>query len=231
MGVPGSPHGRRILYVFAALSALTHAALFALAPGFVRETEPARSVLQVSIRQPEPLPATAPAAEPAPAARAAAPRPGAGSGPAITAARPAQPGPQVRSPPVAPPAFPAETAAVAAAAAPAEPPAPAQPERAPQAAASTVPPPAINARYLRNPAPRYPPAARRSGEQGTVTLRVLVSPDGAPARVDIEKTSGSPHLDNAALEAVKGWRFSPARRGAEPVEGWVLVPIVFRLEG
>ena len=100
-----------------------------------------------------------------------------------------------------------------------------------QVASVTVTPPAFNAAYLRNPAPRYPLASRRAGEQGTVTLRVLVSSDGLPARVNIEKTSGWDNLDSAALEAVKGWRFRPARRGTEPVEGWVLVPIVFRLEG
>jgi len=36
-------------------------------------------------------------------------------------------------------------------------------------------------------------------------------------------------LDNAALEGVREWKFVPARKGAEPVEGWVRVPIVFRL--
>lgn len=87
------------------------------------------------------------------------------------------------------------------------------------------------ATYLRNPPPRYPLAARRAGQEGTVTLKVLVTREGLPARVDVEKTSGSPSLDQAALEAVKGWRFAPARRGAEPIESWVLVPIVFRLEG
>lgn len=92
-------------------------------------------------------------------------------------------------------------------------------------------PPAFNAKYLRNPPPPYPPVARRNGEQGTVTLRVLVTREGAPASVSVEKTSGSGHLDRAALEAVKGWRFVPARRGTEPIEAWVLVPIVFRLEG
>jgi protein TonB len=49
--------------------------------------------------------------------------------------------------------------------------------------------------------------------------------------VELERSSGSTHLDTAALETVKGWRFNPARRGTEAVEGWVLVPIVFRLEG
>lgn len=103
-------------------------------------------------------------------------------------------------------------------------------ERQPLIASLAVTPPGINAAYLRNPAPRYPVAARRAGEQGTVTLRVQVSPDGLASRVAVEKSSGSPHLDAAALEAVKAWRFTPARRGADAVESWMLVPIVFRLE-
>jgi protein TonB len=95
-------------------------------------------------------------------------------------------------------------------------------------AAST--PPAINAAYLRNPPPRYPPAARRNGDEGRVLLRVLVNPEGAAARVELDQSSGSPLLDGAALDAVRGWRFVPARRGAQNVEGWVRVPLVFRLE-
>lgn len=109
------------------------------------------------------------------------------------------------------------------------PPSPAPPPVAPPAKPALAPP-AFSASYLRNPPPRYPTAARRNGEQGTVTLRVLVSREGAPARVTVEQTSGSRHLDAAALEAVKAWRFVPARQGTEPVEAWVLVPIVFRLE-
>jgi len=81
------------------------------------------------------------------------------------------------------------------------------------------------------PAPRYPLASRRSGEQGTVTLRVLVTREGLPARVDVEKSSGSPHLDAAALQAVKAWRFTPARQSQNAIESWMLVPVVFRLEG
>lgn len=92
-------------------------------------------------------------------------------------------------------------------------------------------PPGSNVAYLRNPAPRYPVAARRAGEQGTVTLRVLVTREGLASRVDVEKSSGSPHLDAAALEAVRAWRFTPARQGADAVESWMLIPIVFRLEG
>jgi len=100
-----------------------------------------------------------------------------------------------------------------------------------QSAAASITPPGFAAAYLLNPPPRYPLVARRNGEQGTVTLRVLVTRDGVPASVNVEKTSGSGHLDSAALEAVRTWRFAPARQGVQPVEAWVLVPIVFRLEG
>ena len=91
-------------------------------------------------------------------------------------------------------------------------------------------PPDFRAAYLRNPAPAYPTAARRNGEEGTVTLRVLVSTEGAPREVMLERSSGSSSLDAAALATVKTWRFTPARRGGEAQEAWVLVPIVFRLE-
>jgi len=110
-------------------------------------------------------------------------------------------------------------------------PAVASPEQRSLIASVAVTPAGFSAAYLRNPAPRYPLASRRAGEQGTVTLRVLVSLDGLASRVAVEKSSGSPHLDAAALEAVKAWRFTPARQGADAVESWMLVPIVFRLEG
>jgi protein TonB len=91
-------------------------------------------------------------------------------------------------------------------------------------------PPAFSAAYLRNPAPVYPAIARRSGDQGTVKLKVLVSSEGAPLRVELDQSSGSKSLDGAALDAVRGWRFVPARRGAQNIEGWVRVPVVFKLE-
>jgi protein TonB len=90
--------------------------------------------------------------------------------------------------------------------------------------------PDFRAAYLRNPPPAYPAAARRNGEEGTVTLRVLVSTDGTPREVALERSSGSSVLDAAALGTVKNWRFIPARRAGEAQEAWVLVPVVFRLE-
>ena len=93
-----------------------------------------------------------------------------------------------------------------------------------------ITPPAFNAAYLRNPPPMYPAIARRSGEEGTVMLRVLVGRDGAPLKVEVDQSSRSRLLDDAAQDAVKGWRFVPARRGTETIEAWVRVPVSFRLE-
>ena len=91
-------------------------------------------------------------------------------------------------------------------------------------------PPNLSAAYLRNAPPRYPLIARRNGVEGTVRLKVLVTRDGRAAHVQLDQTSGSSVLDNAALDAVRNWQFVPARRGQDPIESWVVVPVVFKLE-
>jgi protein TonB len=92
-------------------------------------------------------------------------------------------------------------------------------------------PPRFDAAYLSNPAPAYPPLSRRMGEQGRVDLRVFVGEDGSAMRVEIQKGSGHARLDQAAVDAVKRWKFVPARRGSDAVAAWVLVPISFSLAG
>lgn len=89
--------------------------------------------------------------------------------------------------------------------------------------------PNFQADYLRNPAPAYPRLSRRLGEQGEVSLRVLVDPHGKPRRVELDTSSGFERLDRAALDVVQRWSFVPARRGSRAVEAWVIVPIVFSL--
>jgi len=222
-----APRGGRGSPVFAAClaaSVAAHAAVLIVLPRFESSPAPRQpGALEVVILQPVPLPVAPPEPEPAAEPPRPAPQRQAAKAPPARADSP----PPVLALPE--PRSPAESAfTTPAPALKAEPPA-AAPE--PKTQVASVAPPAFNAAYLRNPAPGYPLAARRAGEQGTVTLRVLVARDGQPARVELEKSSGSTHLDNAALETVKGWRFNPARRGTEAVEGWVLVPIVFRLEG
>jgi len=79
------------------------------------------------------------------------------------------------------------------------------------------------------PKPRYPESARRDGKEGRVLLRVLVNEEGRSASVEVNRSSGIEALDQAAVEAIKRWRFSPARLGDRPVESWVRIPIEFRL--
>ncbi|HEY0720133.1 MAG TPA: energy transducer TonB [Gammaproteobacteria bacterium] len=90
-------------------------------------------------------------------------------------------------------------------------------------------PPLYNAAYLNNPQPRYPLAARRRGIEGTVLIRAQIREDGHCHQVNLSRGSGHALLDQAALEAVKRWRFVPARRGTQSVSAWVVVPITFRL--
>jgi protein TonB len=125
-----------------------------------------------------------------------------------------KPAPKAVEQPPAPP----QPAAPVAAPAPPAPPAPAP-----------VTPASANAAYLKNPAPEYPSLAQRRGWEGTVLLRVHVLASGKPGEIQIAKSSGRQQLDDAALNAVKRWSFVPAKQGDVAQDGWVSVPIDFKI--
>jgi protein TonB len=77
--------------------------------------------------------------------------------------------------------------------------------------------------------PSYPATARRLGIEGTALLRVFVDTDGRVGDVVVKHSAGHPDLDRAAADAVRRWRFEPARRGAETVAMWVELPVEFHL--
>jgi periplasmic protein TonB len=91
-------------------------------------------------------------------------------------------------------------------------------------------PASSNANYLNNPKPVYPGIARSRHWEGLVYLRVYVTSDGHAAEVDVQRSSGHEVLDESALEAVRKWRFVPAKRGDLAQASWVTVPIEFELE-
>jgi protein TonB len=107
---------------------------------------------------------------------------------------------------------------------------PVAPPAPPVAAPAPVTPPRFDADYLHNPSPAYPRASRLAGQQGQVMLKVLVNDQGLAVSVHVQRSSGFARLDDAALDAVRKWRFVPARRGSAAIEDWVLVPIAFRLD-
>jgi protein TonB len=93
-----------------------------------------------------------------------------------------------------------------------------------------VEPPHFDVAYLNNPRPAYPPIARKLGLEGVVLLRVDVSAKGTPEKIVIAQTSGASMLDDAAMKAVQGWTFVPARRGDAAIAHPVEVPIRFQLK-
>ena len=88
----------------------------------------------------------------------------------------------------------------------------------------------IRPNYLKNPPPAYPQEARRQGQEGVVLLTVDVDRRGYPSMVMIKKGSGYASLDQAALKAVRRWRFAAAQIGDLKIESSVVVPIRFKLE-
>jgi periplasmic protein TonB len=99
---------------------------------------------------------------------------------------------------------------------------------APEAPAP-VTPPRTDAAHLNNPAPQYPALSRRLGEQGRVMLDVYILPDGSVGEIKLNRSSGFPRLDNAALQAVKTWKYVPAKRGDKPIPFWYVQPVSFVL--
>lgn len=88
----------------------------------------------------------------------------------------------------------------------------------------------ISADYSENPTPDYPSLAKSMGWQGKVMLKVQVSEEGLSAAVEIERSSGYEILDESAVEAIKQWRFTPAKHGETPIASSVIVPIIFTLQ-
>jgi protein TonB len=130
-----------------------------------------------------------------------------------------EPEPPVRQPE---PAVPVAVAAPPAPIAEPLPPAPAPPQP------KTIPASAVQ--YLEPPSPTYPAQSRRLGETGRVTVRVFIDPTGAAKDVRVDRGSGHPRLDEAALVAVQRARFKPSTENGLPLAGWAFIPIDFELE-
>lgn len=91
--------------------------------------------------------------------------------------------------------------------------------------------PDFSATYLNNPKPAYPTIADANHMrwEGRVILNVEVLESGVAGNVSVHKTSGREVLDNAAIAAVKRWKFTPARIAGQVVTKMVHVPINFQI--
>ena len=84
--------------------------------------------------------------------------------------------------------------------------------------------------YLKAPEPDYPPLAKRMGEEGRVTLRVLVNEKGNPVQVNVQQTSGSSRLDDEARQAILRSQFKPHVEDGKAIAVYTIVPITFHLD-
>ncbi len=82
-----------------------------------------------------------------------------------------------------------------------------------------------------NSQPPYPAISKRLGEEGVVTLQLYVTENGRVAEVKVQKSSGFPRLDEAAVrEAKRNWRFIPAKKGDEVIAAWMSINVRFELK-
>jgi protein TonB len=79
--------------------------------------------------------------------------------------------------------------------------------------------------------PTYPLVSRAREEEGTVFVKVMISPYGTVSDVQIEKSSGYSRLDAAALKSVREWQFAAGKRGSQAIATWVTVSVKFVLHG
>lgn len=83
-------------------------------------------------------------------------------------------------------------------------------------------------RVIYSPDPEYSEEARKAKYQGTVILWVILGPDGLVRSIRVQRALGM-GLDQRALEAVKTWKFEPARKDGHPVAVQITVEVNFRL--
>lgn len=177
--------------------------------------QPARP--QVQSEPPKPQPAPRPvkqhAAKPAPAPT---PEPTPKS---IT--RPAEPAPTASPAPSTP--APSSASAPAAHGETSASPSPSQSSPQPKTITSGL-------EYISQPPREYPAMSRRLGEEGTVTLRILVNDKGQVDQVEIRKSSGFPRLDEAARKWAQRIVFKPYMENGRPIPVYANLPISFNLD-
>jgi len=87
----------------------------------------------------------------------------------------------------------------------------------------------VSPRPTTRSAPVYPPRARAKGVTGKVTLSLLIGVSGSVERVKVLGAEPSGVFEDAAVSAVKQWRFEPALYRGEKVKVWARQVVRFNL--
>lgn len=100
----------------------------------------------------------------------------------------------------------------------------------------TPPPPSVfikaspNPRYAGSFKPDYPPALRREGIEGSATVRVTIDERGRVTSVALVKATDPRFFEATQEQALRYWRFEPARRDGVAVVSEQTMTVQFRLE-
>lgn len=86
----------------------------------------------------------------------------------------------------------------------------------------------VQRKLIYQPSPTYPPEAKHARIQGTVRLKAILAKDGSVLQLDFE--NGHPTLVQAALEAVRQWKYSPTLLNGVPIEVITSIDVNFVLD-
>jgi TonB family protein len=84
-------------------------------------------------------------------------------------------------------------------------------------------------RLVQQTKPVYPDDLRQQGVQGTVMIRAIISKTGEPINPQVINTDIDPRLAQAALDAVRQWRYTPTLLNGQPVETMTKVDVAFEI--
>mgnify|MGYP002781123951 CR=1 FL=1 len=82
---------------------------------------------------------------------------------------------------------------------------------------------------VKTPPPQFPSDMQRQGISGVVAVRVTIDETGSVAECSVSKSSHA-EFEQAAVSAVKNWKFKPASKGGVAVKASVVIPIKFTQE-
>jgi protein TonB len=84
-------------------------------------------------------------------------------------------------------------------------------------------------RVLRRFTPDYPLDALRAHKEGSVDVLVTVAADGHPVEAHVYQSSGTPSLDDAAVESAMAYKYKGAERSGNPIEAQAIVTIDWQI--
>jgi protein TonB len=87
--------------------------------------------------------------------------------------------------------------------------------------------PIVEAKLISRIEPRYPTLPLQLRREGTVVLHAIIGRDGRISALEV--VSGSPFFVDAALSAVRQWRYRPTMLNGESVEVETTITVIFQL--